>query len=71
MLRGIDEMSREMAYRAIMGFEYAGRYPFQDWWEVNTDVFTQRFLWCCFALVRIIALYDERSHLSEPRGETP
>jgi hypothetical protein len=61
VLRGIGDMSREMAYRAIMDFEHAGHHPFQDWWEVDTDVFTHRFLWCCFALVRIIALYDSES----------
>lgn len=58
VLCGIDDMSKEMAYRAIMEFEHGGCRPFQDWWEVDTDVFTYRFLWCCLALVRIIALYD-------------
>lgn len=61
VLRGISEKSKEGAYGDIIMFEYKGRYPFQEFYEVNTDIFTFRFLWCCHAIVRIIELYDKES----------
>lgn len=51
--------SKEAAYRAAMDFKFDGRSPFQDWWEVNTDEYTFRFIWCCYALAWGVQKYDE------------
>ena len=46
------------AYRNMIDFEFNCQTPFQDWWEVNTDEFAFRFIWCCYALAWGIAKYD-------------
>lgn len=51
--------SKDEAYSAVIDFSVGGKRPFADWWEVNTDVFTYRYLWCCYALVWGIKKYDE------------
>ena len=52
------EVGKGEAYRAACEFEVNGDTPFQDWWEVNTDEYTYRFMWCCFALAWGIQQYD-------------
>ena len=52
---------KEAAYLAAMDFEFDGRSPFQDWWEVDTDDYSFRFLWCCYALAWGVQKYDEAS----------
>lgn len=47
------------AYRNMIDFEFNGQSPFQDWWEVSTDEFSFRFLWCCYALAWGVRFYDD------------
>lgn len=35
------------------------KFYFQDFWEHNFDRYTLRFLWCCYALVWAIGVYDK------------
>lgn len=35
-----------------------GGLNFWDFWENDCKVYTERYIWCCFALVHAIALYD-------------
>ncbi|MBV2127955.1 hypothetical protein [Arsukibacterium indicum] len=35
-----------------------GGLNFWDFWENDCKVFTERYTWCCYALVHAIALYD-------------
>jgi hypothetical protein len=43
---------------ALCGFQLEGRTPFQDSWECEFDEYTGRFIWCCYALVWAIRMYD-------------
>ena len=36
-----------------------GEYVFVDFWETDLNDYTFRFLWCCYAIVWGIGLYDE------------
>jgi len=47
------------AYNDVMGFEVEGECPLQDFWEVDTDEYTFRFIWCCYAIVWGIKKYNE------------
>ena len=47
------------AYRNMIDFAFDGDTPFQDWWEVNTDEYSFRFIWCCYALAWGIIKYDD------------
>lgn len=78
VLGGLRDKAKERAYSDIGNFEVEGEYPFSDFYEINTDVHTFHYLWCCYALVRIIELYDEargcgacRSPRCPDCGETP
>ena len=55
----LDHGGMENAYSAALSFEVGGQYPFQDWWEVNTDEYSYRFMWCCYALAWGVQKYDE------------
>lgn len=55
---------KEAAYLAARDFEFAGRSPFSDWWEVDTDDYSFRFLWCCYALAWGVQQYDEYQLIS-------
>lgn len=61
VLRGLDEKGRAAAYQAMMEFEYGSDRPFEHFWEVDTDIYTHRFLWCCHAISRMAELYDARA----------
>ncbi len=56
---GAMEDGKDAAYQAAMGFEIDGRFPFQDWWEVDSDEYTFQFIWCCYALAWGVKKYDE------------
>lgn len=43
---------------ALTDFEWNGRRPFQDSWEVSFDEYTFRFVWCLYAIVWTIREYD-------------
>lgn len=58
---------KEAAYLAARDFEFAGCSPFQDWWEVDTDDYSFRFLWCCYALAWGVQKYDEARRTGGPR----
>lgn len=52
-------VGKEVAYEAMQSFEYQGDLPFQDYCEVDTDEYTFRYLWCCYAMAWGIQKYDE------------
>jgi hypothetical protein len=54
------------AYRAVIDFEHDEDHPFTDFFETNSNVHTQRFTWCCYALRWGISQYDKgkTSHLN-------
>lgn len=39
--------------------EEVGSFYFRDFWETNVQEFTERFVWCCYALVWGISQYDQ------------
>jgi hypothetical protein len=43
------------------------RYEFSDSWEWNCQKYTNRFIWCCYAIAWVIKKYDE----SQPIKSTP
>ncbi len=54
-----SDYGKDTAYLAARDFEFAGQSPFQDWWEVDTDEYSFRFIWCCYALAWGVQQYDE------------
>ncbi|MDP3651075.1 MAG: hypothetical protein Q8R67_05260 [Rhodoferax sp.] len=57
----IDEMNnggKETAYRAAMDCEINGKHPFRDFYEIDTEDYSHRFVWCCYALAWGISKYD-------------
>jgi hypothetical protein len=48
----------QAVHNAATDFEHDGENPFQDFWEVSMDVYTSRFLWCCYAIAWGIQQYD-------------
>ena len=60
VLGSLDCSGKEGAYSAAMAFQIDGHgFPFQDWWEVDSDDYTFHFIWCCYALAWGIQKYDE------------
>ncbi len=53
------------AREAADSFNYRGRDYFTDFWERDLTQFTHRFLWCCYALVWAIGIYDASKKLPE------
>lgn len=51
----------ERAYEAAGDFKYDGKYVFPDFWEVDSDEYVHRFVWCCFALAWGIEQYDAQA----------
>lgn len=48
--------------KAVEDFEFTWegkKYSIHDFWEYNLKVKTQRFMWCCYALVWAIKLWDD------------
>jgi hypothetical protein len=61
ILDGKDDYTPEEAMRAVMDYEWikdGRKFHFSDFWEVNNDIYTIRFLWCCYAIVYAIRHYD-------------
>jgi hypothetical protein len=56
---------RDEAYGAAANFKYNDKEIFTDFWEVDSDDYSHRFLWCCFALAWGIEQYDSAKQLSE------
>lgn len=46
------------AYSAAMNFKGPDGTKFADFWECNSDEYTYRFIWCCYALSWGIRQYD-------------
>lgn len=47
------------AVRAAIDFCYEDDYPFLDFYNRDVKEYTNRFTWCCYALVWGIRMYDE------------
>ncbi|WP_295756091.1 hypothetical protein [Undibacterium sp.] len=52
------EYGRDEAYRAAANFKYNDKEIFTDFWEVDSDEYSHRFLWCCYALAWGVEQYD-------------
>lgn len=48
----------DTAYRAAMDFVWNGKRVFPDFYEVDSEDYSHRFLWCCYALAWGIEKYD-------------
>lgn len=46
-------------HNAIRDFEWNGETYFSDVWEWNCNEYDFRFVWCCYAIVWGIRVYDE------------
>ncbi len=58
VVEAIDE-GKDAAYMAAIYLDIGGERPLQHFFEVDTDEFTYRYLWCCYALVWGVGKYDE------------
>lgn len=56
---------KETAYRLAMECEINGKRPFQDFWEVDAEEYSHRFVWCCYALAWGVAKYDQTKLVTE------
>lgn len=56
---GAIELGAEVALHAAASLEIDGDHPLQDFYEEDTDEFTYRYLWCCYALAWGVRKYDE------------
>lgn len=54
----IADQGADKAYSAAADFKYNGKYVFRDFWEVDSDDYAYRFVWCCYALAWGIEQYD-------------
>lgn len=63
----------DAAYSAVRDFVWDGRAVFDDFWEVDCEEYTFRFLWCCCALAWGIEKYDaaKQAGLAKVAAETP
>lgn len=68
VIREMDYGGKETAYRRAMECEINGKRPFQDFWEVDTEDYSHRFVWCCYALAWGIAKYDQTKAVSVKGG---
>jgi hypothetical protein len=55
------------AYGAAINFEWNGKLYFQDFWEHSLNVYTYRFIWCCYAMAWGIEQYD-KAKIDETAG---
>ena len=60
VLAYVDDGERD-AVGAAIEFEFKGRRPFADFWEVDVKDYTYRFMWCCYALAWAVRMYDGRT----------
>ncbi len=63
----LNEDDPHRAFWAVHEFNHDGL-RFEDFFEFNTDAYTHRFQWCCFALRWGIAQYDA-AKVAEPAHE--
>jgi len=70
------------AYDAAYEFQHRGEawqayfgekasFEFSDFWEVDVQEWTHRFVWCCFALAWGIKQYDDAKSVSERDPRVP
>jgi hypothetical protein len=56
----LDDGGKEDAYRKAMDYKTPdNKTPFRDFYEWDSDVYSHRFMWCCYALAWGIQRYDE------------
>jgi hypothetical protein len=48
----------DAAYSAAMRFVWAGKRVFAEFYELDSEDYTHRFVWCCYALAWGIEKYD-------------
>ena len=52
------------AYQATYDFDHDG-FQFTDFWEYSSEVYSFRFMWCCYALAWGIQQYDNATQAAE------
>lgn len=57
VIRRADDGAQE-AIRAACEFEWKGRHPLQDFWEMRCEEHTYRFTWACHAIAWGIQCFD-------------
>lgn len=62
----MDYGGKETAYRSAMDCEINGKHPFQDFYEIDTEDYSFRFVWCCYAIAWGIAQYDKTKATPKP-----
>jgi hypothetical protein len=72
--RIIDEVlvaaSLEDAHRRLAKFEVDGEPFFSDTWEWDLTDYSYRFVWCCYAIVHAIGMYDAaKAEVANQPGE--
>lgn len=55
----MDDGGQEHAYRQAMDFTFDGSHPFAEFYEYNSEDYSGRFMWCCYALAWAIKTYDQ------------
>lgn len=55
----------QAVHDAATDFEHDGHKPFQNFFEVDMDEYTSRFIWCCYALAWGIEQYDKSKQSTE------
>lgn len=51
------------AMRAATEFDFKGRRPFNDFYEVSVKEYTYRFMWACYALAWAVRQYDAQTEV--------
>lgn len=54
----VDEYEHELR-RKLIDFKFDDRHPFDHTWENSYETYDYQFLWCCWAIVYGIQMYDE------------
>ena len=60
----------DAAYRAARDFVWNGKQVFPDFYEVDSEDYSHRFVWCCYALAWGIEKYDASKLQAAPEGVT-
>ncbi len=61
----LNQETEQDAYIAASSFESHYGHEFQDFWEYNLREYTYRYIWCLYAIVWGISVYDNKK-LNEP-----
>jgi hypothetical protein len=59
----------QAAHDAASGFKFEGKHVFRDFWEYSLDIYTFRFVWCCYALAWGIEQYDKAKPMAKLKDE--